>query len=161
MLNYLLQFDLFPVNMNDITLWCHDTTISLFSENIITISNSVASVFTDWTSLQLESSFLKHSPLKHSSYPSGPKGVLQFIGFNSDMRTLRSWLCWLYLLKFLAFTLCSSNLKPLDTKCIFLYFGVSAYALPGMFSSKSLFSEHLLSSTNQTSFYFLWASLVA
>lgn len=119
-----------------------------------TISNSASAVFTDWNNLQLENSSLKHSHSKHSSYPSYPKGVVYFIGFNSDLTTLRSLLCWLHLLKFLAFSLCSSNMKPLGTKCTSLYFGISAYALPQTFYSKSLFSEHLLSSfINHISYY--------
>ena len=76
------------------------------------------------------------------------KAVIYLIAYNFVLQTLRSWLCWLYLLRFLAFYFMPQKYAVtgyrLDTTCIPLYW-CFCLGQPGVFSSKYLFSEHITS----------------
>lgn len=154
---YLLQFELFSVNMNKMTWWYHDATTSLFSKNIHTISISAISVFITGTT-----SCNRTLPQSTVQIHFIQKAFLYFTDYNSDLRILKSRFCWLSLLRFLSFYFMLQKQKPLAiswAQHVLPYIDVSVYASPGMFSSKFFFSDCLLSSFNyQMRYYLFWGA---
>lgn len=152
MITYILQFELFPVNINEITWWYHTTTSHFYKifRKVLSLLQ-VFSLLEQFSVVELcPKAQFKSILFKRYSY------ILLVI---TDLRILRSWLCWLSLLRFLSFHFKLQQHKAtghlLGETCTSLYC-ISAYAPMGMFASKYLITENVLSSFKYQIRYYLF-----